>query len=161
MKNLSLACFFFFISCVTADPYHREPDSHWLTLNWPQGQPFLIPGTALHEPIFIHGFQMVAKKPNNPHGDEDLKSSFLSGKKIYHLYCSNCHGESGKGNGPLANKLPVKPANLFEKSKTISWEDFFLKVSNGGDAMPAWKHLLNEKEISHLSVYVKSLDLKP
>lgn len=35
-----------------------------------------------------------------------------TGELLYRVYCSNCHGESGKGNGPMARILRVKPADL-------------------------------------------------
>src|SRR4030095_6976967 len=33
------------------------------------------------------------------------------GKKLYLTYCSSCHGDNGKGDGPATQSLPVKPAN--------------------------------------------------
>ena len=33
------------------------------------------------------------------------------GKKLYSTYCLGCHGENGKGDGPAAAALPVKPAD--------------------------------------------------
>lgn len=34
------------------------------------------------------------------------------GKRLFSLYCSNCHGQSAKGDGPTAELLTVKPADL-------------------------------------------------
>jgi len=34
------------------------------------------------------------------------------GQETYMSYCVTCHGTSGQGNGPLAEDLPVAPADL-------------------------------------------------
>jgi len=34
------------------------------------------------------------------------------GKFLYEIYCSNCHGERGRGDGPTAEVLTVKPPDL-------------------------------------------------
>ena len=36
----------------------------------------------------------------------------FKGKVTYRIYCSNCHGESGQGDGNLAELLSVKPSDL-------------------------------------------------
>ncbi|MFQ5348820.1 MAG: c-type cytochrome [Thermoanaerobaculia bacterium] len=36
----------------------------------------------------------------------------FKGKVTYRIYCSNCHGETGHGDGNLAELLSVKPADL-------------------------------------------------
>ena len=33
------------------------------------------------------------------------------GKRMYQTYCTGCHGSSGKGDGPAAKTLPVRPAD--------------------------------------------------
>jgi len=38
--------------------------------------------------------------------------SHLSGRAIYLKSCVSCHGATGRGDGPLAAKLDVKPADL-------------------------------------------------
>lgn len=35
-----------------------------------------------------------------------------TGEPLYRVYCSNCHGDSGRGDGPMASLLKVSPANL-------------------------------------------------
>ena len=39
------------------------------------------------------------------------------GKARFEQYCSGCHGTDGKGDGPLANILTVKPIDLTQLSK--------------------------------------------
>src|SRR5689334_2824516 len=38
--------------------------------------------------------------------------SIQAGQKIYQTSCVPCHGESGKGDGPVAKNMAVKPADL-------------------------------------------------
>jgi mono/diheme cytochrome c family protein len=40
------------------------------------------------------------------------QSTPTSGKAMFQQYCTPCHGESGKGNGPAAAAMKVPPANL-------------------------------------------------
>ncbi len=39
------------------------------------------------------------------------------GKAMYTKYCSNCHGVSGKGDGPFAPQLTKKPTDLTQLAK--------------------------------------------
>ncbi|WGW05426.1 c-type cytochrome [Tropicibacter oceani] len=43
------------------------------------------------------------------------------GRAQYHTHCATCHGLEGRGDGPMAGVLLVKPVNLTE-----------LSVQNGG-----------------------------
>lgn len=49
------------------------------------------------------------------------------GELEFQRSCSSCHGSDGKGNGPMAKVLTVKPANLTKLSKR-----------NGG-TFPFWR----------------------
>lgn len=40
-----------------------------------------------------------------------------TGKLYYQRYCASCHGISAKGDGPLAQDLKTKPADLTQLSK--------------------------------------------
>ena len=40
-----------------------------------------------------------------------------AGKARFEQYCSGCHGTDGKGDGPLANLLTVKPVDLTQLAK--------------------------------------------
>jgi mono/diheme cytochrome c family protein len=91
------------------------------------------------------------------------------GKKLYVTYCSSCHGESGKGDGPAAASLPVKPANHADGAVMNKLSDKALTdiISKGGQAagksafMPAWGASLKEKQIQDIVAYVRSIANPP
>jgi mono/diheme cytochrome c family protein len=91
------------------------------------------------------------------------------GKKYYVTYCSACHGETGKGDGPAAVSLPVRPANHTDGSVMNQLSDKVLLeiISKGGPAvgkspfMPAWGTQLREKQIRDVIAYVRSLATPP
>jgi mono/diheme cytochrome c family protein len=87
------------------------------------------------------------------------------GKKLYITYCSGCHGGSGKGDGPAAASLPVKPTNHNDGAVMNQLPDKFLFeiISKGGQAvgkspfMPGWGNQLREKQIRDVIAYVRGL----
>jgi len=86
------------------------------------------------------------------------------GKKLYLTYCSGCHGESGKGNGPAAKALPAKPANHTDGAVMNQLSDKYLFdiITKGGASakkspvMPAWGNL-KEKQVREIIDHIRSL----
>jgi len=93
----------------------------------------------------------------------------VEGRRLYLTYCSGCHGESGKGDGPAARSLPVKPANHTDGTVTKQLSDKFLFeiIAKGGSAvnkspfMPGWGSQLKERQIKEIIGYIRSLALPP
>jgi mono/diheme cytochrome c family protein len=89
----------------------------------------------------------------------------VAGKKTYLTYCSGCHGESGKGDGPAAASLPVKPADHTDGQIMSKHSDQYLFdiIAKGGQGvqksslMPAWNGQLKEKEIREVIAFIRSL----
>ena len=87
------------------------------------------------------------------------------GRKYYVTYCSGCHGESGRGDGPAAESLPVKPANHTDGAAMKQLSDKFLLeiILKGGASvgkspfMPAWGNQLREKQVRDIIAYLRSL----
>jgi mono/diheme cytochrome c family protein len=93
----------------------------------------------------------------------------VEGKKLYETYCVTCHGDKGKGNGPAAQSLPVKPADHTNGTVMNPLSDQFLFdiISKGGGAvgkstfMPAWGSALNEKQIKDIVAHLRSIAEPP
>jgi len=39
------------------------------------------------------------------------------GSSLYRVYCRNCHGEAGRGDGPMTEVLTVRPTDLTRLSR--------------------------------------------
>jgi mono/diheme cytochrome c family protein len=87
------------------------------------------------------------------------------GKRLYQTYCTGCHGASGKGDGPAAKTLPVKPADHTNNKKMGQYSDEHLVnvISKGGASvgkspqMPAWGAVLKETQILEIVAYIRTL----
>lgn len=86
-------------------------------------------------------------------------------KENYVMNCAPCHGETGKGNGPLAAESigGVKPRNL-NNAKLMSTrtdEDLFKATKFGGESvklfgrMPSWRDTFTDVEIKQIIQYVR------
>jgi mono/diheme cytochrome c family protein len=75
--------------------------------------------------------------------------SGTSGDAVFKTYCGSCHGKSAKGDGPLADALRYRPADLtllakrnagkFDADKVYRMIDGRdLVKSHGGTDMPVW-----------------------
>lgn len=78
-----------------------------------------------------------------------FRLSDYSGQEIFQRFCSSCHGESGRGDGPVAATLAVSVPNLTELSRrygdrfpaqelreTIDGRN--LVIAHGARTMPVW-----------------------
>ena len=85
------------------------------------------------------------------------------GKGLYKEYCAQCHGFTGKGDGPAASGLEPKPAihaNIpFEK---LPMEYLYNVVNHGGAAMgkspnmPYWNLTISQQGIADVIAYLKA-----
>ncbi len=88
-----------------------------------------------------------------------------NGRRMYLTYCSGCHGSSGKGNGPAAKMLPVKPADHTQGTVMTRLTDHYLfqVISQGGkkvgksSQMPAWGAVLKDEQIRQIVAYIRTL----
>jgi len=88
-----------------------------------------------------------------------------AGKDNFIGNCAPCHGEAGKGDGPLAETIGegVKPRNLSDaKLLSARTDEFLFKVVKSGgaaagfsDAMPSWKETFTDVEIKQIIRYIR------
>ena len=89
----------------------------------------------------------------------------LIGGHLYRSYCLVCHGEDGKGAGPLAIKLNLDPADLSsEQYQTKKVEDLAAVI--GGyrrkkdSDMPKWGLALPKTDLLDIAAYISKITRK-
>lgn len=85
--------------------------------------------------------------------------SIAAGRRLYGRWCTNCHGPSGKGDGPGASS-GAQPADLSD----AMWDygssdgDIFLAVREGTSAdMGSYKDRLSDTDIWNVVVFIRTL----
>jgi len=85
-------------------------------------------------------------------------ASVRKGGELFAVYCTPCHGASGKGDGLVAAKF-VPAADLgnpdLQKGRTDGYWQSYLSV--GGSVMPAYGEALTPEERWHVVNFVRSL----
>ena len=85
------------------------------------------------------------------------KASLEQGGALYRTYCSACHGERGRGDGPAGAGLTPRPTDLTHKAGHERDGELAWKIGNGRPPMPAWKGVLTETQIWHVVNYLRSI----
>jgi len=88
-------------------------------------------------------------------------SSVKQGGSLYQKNCASCHGANAKGDGVAGMMLKPKPADLVAMAGGHPDGDFAYKIREGRGAMPAWKNILDDKQVWHLVNYIQSLKGAP
>jgi copper transport protein len=87
--------------------------------------------------------------------------SIASGQALFSNYCAPCHGESGKGDGPLGLTLNPRPADLSYHAIPGIHTDaqLFEWIGNGfpGSRMPAFKNVLSDTDRWDLVNFIRTL----
>ncbi len=87
-------------------------------------------------------------------------------EKVFKFYCAQCHGLTGKGDGPNVTKdFPVSPRNFTNAKEMNKLSNADLKnvIMDGGPAvskspmMPPWGKTLTEKQVDGLIAHLRKL----
>ncbi len=107
-------------------------------------------------------------------------TSPASGAEMFAAYCASCHGPDGKGNGPAAPALKMRPANLsllaqhhggnFPSLLVLSSIQDGALTAHGSKEMPVWGPILLSvskgspiivrERIANITAFIESLQLK-
>ncbi len=82
------------------------------------------------------------------------------GKTVYDEHCLRCHGIQGRGDGPDAESLTIKPANFHSsESRMKTDEELISKVIWGGvySPMHGWGTRLSRRDIHSVIWYIRLL----
>jgi len=87
-------------------------------------------------------------------------------KENYDRYCTQCHGETGSGDGINAtDEMPVSPRNHTDPTKMgkLTSDDVYFAIKDGGKSvgksslMPSWGATMSDDEIKALVKYLNTL----
>ena len=98
----------------------------------------------------------AADKIENPVANDD--KAIAKGKKIYYQICAVCHGRNGKGDGPNAKTLKVKPADHTDPEfHEQSDGALFWKISKGKDPMPSYNEVFSKTQRWQIVAFIRTL----
>lgn len=121
------------------------------------------------------------KRARVSESDEQPLIGSVRGDNLFGAYCSSCHGEDAKGNGPMAAWLKVAPSDLTRISarnggtfplqrvnRIISGEEM-VPSGHGSRGMPVWGPVfskvtrdqdLGRLRIDNLARYLRDIQSK-
>jgi copper transport protein len=91
----------------------------------------------------------------------DDPAAIARGQALFEVNCVTCHGVDGRGTGPAATALPIKPADLtmhvpyHNDTNLYLWITEGLPLDSSVKRMPAFKKLLSDKERADIVVYLR------
>lgn len=88
---------------------------------------------------------------------EYTEAHLKSGKVLYETYCLTCHGNEGKGDGPLIPKFPNPPSFRTQPVKNYSEGRIFHIVTRGSGMMQSHASQIRPEDRWKIAMYVKSL----
>ena len=90
----------------------------------------------------------------------------VEAEKVFKFYCAQCHGLTGKGDGPNVTKdFPVSPRNFTNAAEMAKLSDADVKnvILDGGPVvskspmMPPWGKTLTAAEVDALVTHLRKL----
>jgi mono/diheme cytochrome c family protein len=106
--------------------------------------------------------QEAARKMVNPVAPDE--KSVAMGARLFEIYCTPCHGQSGTGDGAVGAKLIMKPWNLTNSNDIHTWDakdypdgHIFGYMTLGGAVMPSYANDLSVTERWHVVNYVRKV----
>ena len=81
-----------------------------------------------------------------------------AGKSLFATNCAPCHGDSGRGDGPVVHLLKTRPKDLVTgNSKDLPDGYLYGTIRGGGIAMPSYADAMSAHERWQVVTFVRSL----
>lgn len=139
-------------------PAQQWPRIHVRVARWFRmtGVTCVVIGLALLLGVHEHaGLTPEQAREGNP--VPPTEASIERGRELYVELCAQCHGITGRGDGPLAADLPIPPAD-FQLHIPFHTDQFFFQVITRGfgDVMPAFGEQLSEEDRWNLVNFLRA-----
>jgi mono/diheme cytochrome c family protein len=98
----------------------------------------------------------AAKKVKNPLAASEF--NLAATRSLYLDKCAECHGDSGKGDGPKAGHFGTRPSNLTDTQRYASMTDgeLYYKITHGHHPMPGFKKRLSDTQRWQLVLLIRN-----
>ncbi len=143
------------VALAAAAPLRRAARRTALVLAGP-GLVAVVAGAALSIVVLANGPGASASQTNPV---LPTAASVESGRVSYATVCAQCHGVSGRGDGPAGQALARKPSDLMVHVPLHADSALFRFIRDGipSRGMPAQKGVLSERELWDLVNYLRAL----
>jgi cbb3-type cytochrome oxidase cytochrome c subunit len=92
--------------------------------------------------------------------DVNSAAAANAGRGIFQQNCAQCHGVTGRGNGPVSQTMMKKPANFHRPFYGAYRDDmWYWRIAEGvpGTRMPRWNLTLSDEDMLYLVAFLKRL----
>ncbi|MCS6837540.1 MAG: cytochrome c [Bdellovibrionaceae bacterium] len=94
----------------------------------------------------------------NPFAGDGSVEVLLVGQKYYQTQCAVCHGDKGRGDGPLKSKYPMPiPSLLSDRVKGMKDSHIFHIISSGQGVMGSYASHIPEQQRWQVVNYIRKL----
>ena len=124
-------------------------------------------GLTLQRPVsgtIARGYQPFDYGPGEKEAERagrELKNPYRAteatlgeGKALFETYCAVCHGAQGKGDGPIAGKIPPPPSYHSDRVLEFAPGHIFHVITLGSGKMPGYATQLRADERWKIVTYV-------
>jgi mono/diheme cytochrome c family protein len=91
---------------------------------------------------------------------QDYPPDITRGKAVYQHHCQDCHGLTGRGDGPAAASLKVSPADFQRFRSFLKSDEELLRTIEHGvvfSPMHSWRGQLTDGEMQDAVAYIRLL----
>ncbi len=92
----------------------------------------------------------------------DTPEQLTEGASVYTTHCAECHGDSGRGDGPKAGEIARPLPDFTSSLKLVSLSDsaiFNVATHGQGAQMPAFADTLTDDQRRAVTTYIRALSL--
>jgi cbb3-type cytochrome c oxidase subunit II len=116
-----------------------------------------VAGTAMPgwRDLPVEDLSALAQVVRGFHSPDPAEAATDLGRQVYADHCAQCHGESGAGDGPAADRFPIVPSDL--RTQRASYDASLRALRDGVDGTPMapWTSRLSDDEISAVAHFVR------
>lgn len=95
---------------------------------------------------------------------QDYPPDRARGKAVYERYCQQCHGMTGRGDGPESDSLKISPANFQRFQSFLKSDEELLRTIEHGvvfSPMHSWRGQVTDGEMQDVVAYIRTLSQQP